>query len=129
MTTDITMLVLTAALSLAWPVVYVVGRMQAAGGMQWAFGNRDTSLETPAWVDRAVRTQQNMTENLAPFAILVHAAAVTGTANAQTALGATIFFYARIAHAVVYTLGIKGLRTAVFFVGAAGEVMILMQLF
>ena len=129
MTTDITMLVLTAVLSLVWPMVYVVGRMQAAGGMQWAFGNRDTSLETPAWVDRAVRTHQNMTENLAPFAILVLAAAVTGTANAQTALGATIFFYARIAHAVVYTLGIPGLRTAVFFVGAAGEVMILMQLF
>jgi uncharacterized MAPEG superfamily protein len=129
MTTDITMLVLTALLSLVWPTVYLIGRLQVPAGFQWSLGNRDAPLEAPAWAGRAFRAHQNLVENLAPFAILVLAAAVTGTANAQTALGATIFFWARVGHAVVYTLGIKGLRTAVFFVAAAGEVMILVQLF
>lgn len=129
MTTDLWMLVATGLMSTLLPVVYLVGRVQTPGGMEWALGNRDTGLKAPAWVDRAIRAHVNLTENLAPFAILVLVAHVTGNANAMTALGATIFFLGRVAHAIVYTAGIIGLRTAVFFVAAAGEVLILIQLF
>jgi uncharacterized MAPEG superfamily protein len=128
MTTDLWMLVATALMSLLLPGVYLVGRARAPGGTQWAFGNRETSLKAPAWVDRAIRAHANLTENLAPFAILVLVAYVTGKANATTALGATIFFLGRLAHFAVYTAGIVGLRTAVFFVATVGEVMILIQL-
>jgi uncharacterized MAPEG superfamily protein len=129
MTTDLWMLVATGLMSLLFPAVYLVGRVQTPGGMEWALGNRDTRLEAPAWVDRALRAHANLTENLAPFAILVLVAHVTGKANAMTALGATIFFLGRLAHFAVYTAGIVGLRTAVFFIAAAGEVLILIQLF
>ena len=54
---------------------------------------------------------------------------VSGKANSMTALGAQIFFWARVAHVAVYTAGITGVRTAVFFVGTAGELLILIQLF
>lgn len=128
MTTDLTMLVLTALLSLIVPVIYGTGRMQAPGGAAWAFGNRDSDLPAPAWVGRAVRAHANLTENLAPFAILVLAAAVSGRADATTALGATIFFWARVAHVLVYCAGIQYLRTLAFFLGVIGEVMILTQL-
>jgi uncharacterized MAPEG superfamily protein len=129
MTTDLYMLVATCLLALLMPSVYLVGRVQSPGGMQWALGNRDTRLETPAWADRAVRAHANLIENLAPFAVLVLVAHVAGKANAATALGATLFFLGRIAHFAVYTAGIVGLRTAVFFVGVAGELLILFQLF
>jgi uncharacterized MAPEG superfamily protein len=128
MTTDLQMLVWTALLSVSMPVVYLVGRASAPGGLAWAFGNRDQPLEAAPWAGRAVRAHQNLVENLAPFAILVLVAHVTGLANATTALGATIFFWGRVLHAVVYAAGILYLRTAVFFVGVLGELLILIQL-
>jgi uncharacterized MAPEG superfamily protein len=66
---------------------------------------------------------------LAPFAILVIVAHLTGKANSTTALGATLFFWARVAHAATYLAGIIYARTAAFFVGVVGELMILSQLF
>jgi uncharacterized MAPEG superfamily protein len=56
-------------------------------------------------------------------------AQIAGKANATTALGATIFFWGRVAHALVYLAGIPYLRTLVFVVAVAGELMILFQLF
>ena len=129
MTTDLWMLVWTAVLCLLMPSVYLVGRMQTPGGMEWALGNRDQALQVPPWVARAQRAHENLVENLAAFAILVLVAQVAGKANAMTALGAAIFFWARVAYAAVYTGGIVALRTGVFFVGVAGEVLILIQLF
>lgn len=129
MTTDLWCLVWTAVLSVLMPNIYMVGRMQAAGGMAWMRGNRDTALAAPAWVGRAVRAHANLVEGLAPFAILVLVAHVAGKANGWTALGAELFLVARIAHFVIYAAGIPDLRTLAFLLGVVGEVLILLQLF
>ena len=129
MTTDLMMLVGTALLCLSIPGVYLVGEVQTPGGFEWGLGNRAAPLQLPEWAARAKRAHYNLVENLAPFAILVLVAQVSGKANGMTALGAEIFFLARVAHVAVYTAGITGLRTAVFFVGTAGELLILFQLF
>jgi uncharacterized MAPEG superfamily protein len=129
MTTDLTMLVATAVFCLLIPAVYLTGRSQVPGGFQWALGNRDRPIDVPPWVGRAVRAHQNMVENLAPFAILVLVAHVTGRANATTALGAHLFFWGRVAHLVTYVAGMVPLRTIAFFVATAGEILILTQLF
>lgn len=128
MTTDLWMLVWTALLCLLLPVTYLMGRSSVPNGLAWGFGNRDTALAIPAWAARAERAHANLVENLAPFAILVLVAHVSGRANSATALGATMFFWARVAHAAVYIAGIPYLRTAVFFLGTAGELIILFQL-
>jgi len=129
MTTDLWMLVNTTLLCLLMPMVYVFGELKEPGGVEWGLGNRDTSFELPTWAARAKRAHGNLVENLIPFAVLVLVAHVSGKADAMTALGATIFFWSRLAHALVYTAGIKVVRTVVFFVGAAGLVLILVQLF
>ena len=122
------MLVCSGLLCLVLPTVYLVGRSGRPGGLAWGFGNRDTSLDVPAWVRRAERAHANLVENLPAFAILVLVAHVAGKANATTALGATLFFWGRVAHAAVYVAGIPYARTAAFFVGTAGELLILSQL-
>ena len=58
------------------------------------------------------------------FAALVLIAAVAGKANATTAIGATLFFWARLAYAVIYLIGIPWLRTLAWFVGVIGMAMI-----
>jgi uncharacterized MAPEG superfamily protein len=128
MTTDLSMLIWSALLCLFLPTVYLVGRSGRPGGLAWGFGNRDAPLDVAPWVRRAERAHMNLIENLAPFAIFVLVAQVAGKANDTTALGATLFFWGRVAHAAVYVAGIPYLRTAAFFVGTAGEVLILTQL-
>jgi uncharacterized MAPEG superfamily protein len=130
MTTDLWMLVWTAFLCLAMPMVYLPSRVTTPGGTDWGFGNRDGARPPfPAWAERAQRAHANLTENVAPFAILVLVAHVAGKANATTALGATIFFWARLAYVPLYTIGVPYIRTVAFFAAAAGEVLIAMQLF
>jgi len=129
MTTDLWSLVWTGLLSLLIPSIYLIGRVQSPGGTQWAFGNRADPLAIPEWAARAQRAHANLTENLAPFAILVLVAHIAGKANGWTALGAQLFFWARVGHVAVYTAGLIGVRTTVFFVGTAGELLILLQLF
>lgn len=129
MTTDLMMLVATAVLCLIIPVIYGVGRGQLRGGTQWGLGNRDTPFDLPPWAARAQRAHTNMIENLAPFAILVLVAHVSGRANSMTAIGAELFFAARVAHLAAYTAGLVPLRTIVYFLGMIGELIILSQLF
>ena len=129
MTTDLWMLVWSGILCLGLTIPYGVGRVMAPGGNEWGFGNRDTEIAVAAWVGRAVRAHLNLVENLPTFAILVLVAHVSGHANATTALGAEIFFWARVAHAATYIGGIIYARTGCFFIGLVGEIMILKQLF
>jgi uncharacterized MAPEG superfamily protein len=123
------MLVATALLCLGVPFLYGAGRFMQPGGFGWSAGNRETELAVPGWTRRAVRAHANLIENLAPFAILVLVAHVSGKANQTTALGATIFFWGRVAHLMAYVAGITYLRTLVWFGSWAGGIMVLTQLF
>ncbi|MCG8672133.1 MAG: MAPEG family protein [Pseudomonadales bacterium] len=129
MTTDLWMLVSTALLSLSMPFIYGTGRSLQPGGFTWSAGNRETELVVPGWTRRAVQAHMNLIESIAPFAILVVVAHISGKANELTALGSTIFFCGRIAHLIVYVAGIVYLRTLAWFASWAGGILILIQLF
>jgi uncharacterized MAPEG superfamily protein len=128
LTTDLRMLVYTGVLSLLLPMVYLVGRARTPGGLKWGVGNRGAKMAFPGWSERAERAHANLVENLAPFAILVLVAHLSGQANDLTALGARIFFWARVAHAVIYIAGITGVRTLIFIVSIAAEILIALQI-
>ena len=128
MTTDLWMLVLSAVLCLVLPLPYLVARSMTPGGVAWGLGNREEDFRFPAWAGRAERAHRNLVENLAPFAILVLVAQVTGRANASTALGAELFFWGRVLHALAYIAGVIYVRTAMFIIAIIGEILIFVQL-
>ena len=128
MTTDLLYLTWSAVLCVALTVPVLIGRIQVEGGLSWAFGNRDRALGVRSWVHRAERAHANLVENLAPFAALVLVAHVSGEASELTAAGAATFFYARLAHPIVYMLGLVYVRTAIFFVGIGGDALILAEI-
>jgi uncharacterized MAPEG superfamily protein len=73
--------------------------------------------EPPLWAVRAQRAHLNMVETLPAFIGVVLAASVLLDASetARTVGGlCAIFFWARVAHAVVYALGLPFLRTPVY---------------
>jgi uncharacterized MAPEG superfamily protein len=91
-------------------------------------GNREGLPELTGLAGRAQRAHRNLLESLVLFAILVLAAQVASRTNSITALGAAIFFWARIAHAVLYLAGIPWLRTAAWLVSIVGLFLIFWQL-
>jgi uncharacterized MAPEG superfamily protein len=64
--------------------------------------------EAPLWAVRSQRAHLNMVETLPAFAAVVVAAGMLAPegAYASIAMWSQIFFFARVVHAVVYTLGI-----------------------
>jgi uncharacterized MAPEG superfamily protein len=98
-------------------------------GLATLAGNREGLGEMAGMAGRAKRAHLNMIENMVLFTALVLIAAAAGKANANTALGATIFFWARLAYAIVYLIGIPWLRTVLWFVSVVGMVIIAVQLF
>lgn len=76
--------------------------------------------EPALWAQRAQRAHLNMVETMPAFIAVVLAAAYFNKADASIAATvgqwAMIFFFARVAHAVVYILGIPFLRTPVYLV-------------
>ena len=127
MSAELTILIWTIALWVAQLLVAIVG-VSTQFPMPLLAGNRETPVEGRGWVGRAQRGFRNLSENLLPFAVLVLVAHAAGVSNAATVMGAQVFFYARVAYAVVYIAGIPWLRTAVWTVGLVGMLMILKQL-
>lgn len=127
MTVDLTMLAWSAALCLVLALPYTIG-LNRALGLPILVGNRDNFPTVEGWIGRAKRAHMNMLENLAPFAALVLIAHVAGKADASTALGAQLFFWARLVHAVVYVAGLPWIRTAAYGVSVVGMVLIFVQL-
>lgn len=128
MTTDLKMLLAVGILSLAQFVPYFIAYLKA-WGISGIASNRANMPELPEWANRSLRAQRNLNENLIHFSIFVLMAHVLGLGNEMTALGATIFFYARLLYWVVYIAGIVWVRTLLFMAGMVGEVMIILQFF
>lgn len=127
MSIDLQMLIASAVLTVLLALPYTIGFLFTRGLFVMA-GNREDFPPGKGWIGRSHRAHANMVENMVPFAALVLAAAVSGQADAWTALGAQVFFYSRVGHAVVYTLGIPWLRTLAYLGGVAGMAMILYAL-
>ncbi len=127
MTTELSMLVYSALLTVLLALPSTIA-LVLTKGLPFAAGNRDEDYELPAWGGRAARAHRNMAENLPVFAALVLAAHISGATNDTTALGATLFFWSRIAHAATYLAGIPWLRTVAFLGALAGMLTIAGQI-
>ena len=97
MTVDLTYLVWTVALTMVQLLVVIIGAMATIPTGILA-GNRETPVEAKGWLGRAQRAHRNMLESVALFGILVLVAHVAGKANAMTAMGAAIYFWARLVY-------------------------------
>ena len=84
---------------------------------------------TPMWVERSKRAHLNMVETMPAFIAVTVAAGLLGDGSNAAAVGmwAQVFFFARIAHALVYTLAVPALRTPTYLVSWAAIIMIGVQ--
>ncbi len=123
MTVDLYYLALSAVLCLVLWVPYMMARFGIWGIVE-TMGYPENPPTLPSWAGRAERAHRNMVENLVPFSALVLVAHVGAVADQMTAMGAAIFFWSRVAHAVVYMLGIPWARTITFMASWVGSLMV-----
>ena len=127
MSPDLKYLLFSTILCFVQVLIAATGANQQVGLPKLA-GNREDVPTYIGWAGRAKRAHLNMIENLVLFAALVLIAAAAGKANAMTAIGAMVFFWGRLAYAVIYLAGIAWLRTAAWFVSVIGMALIAIEL-
>lgn len=119
MTTELSMLLYSTLLFLAIILAQAAFAI-AQNGLMAQAGSRDSLPEPSLLRLRLQRLTANMQENLIMFAVVVLVAHAAGVANEATAMAATLFFYARVAHALVYAFGWPMIRPLFYFVGLYG---------
>jgi len=129
MTVEIKMLAWSVFLGLAH-VFIASGLATQQRGLKWNAGNRDGEPKPVTGIAaRAARASQNFLETFGFFAAAVLAVVVTKNNTAHTALGAELYFWARLAYLPIYMIGIPYVRTAVWTVSLWGMLQVLEGLF
>ena len=118
MKTELLYLLLTSILTGVLWIPVVIGYVVSRGPLTPADYKVAPTSALPAWVNRANRAHLNAVESFAPFAAVVLIAHATGVSSAATETCAAVYFYARVAHAVIHISGFGHLmaRTVVFTV-------------
>lgn len=129
MMTTVQALIWSGILTFAMLVLGLLFRTRAwaPGGMMIAFGNREGVVAPLGVGGRADRASQNQIEAMVMFLAAVLAAQLAGKVP-QAAMGATVFFWARLVYWPVYLAGIPVLRTLVWLVSIVGLAMILKEI-
>ena len=123
MSVELKYLALVATLTgLMW-VPYILNAIMVRGVVE-AVGYPTNPKALAVWAVRLKAAHYNAVENLVVFAALVLVADVAGIHSAAIATAACVYFWARVVHAVAYTLGVPWVRTLSFVVGFAMQMWI-----
>ncbi|MBV9953768.1 MAG: MAPEG family protein [Pseudolabrys sp.] len=129
MTRELLWLTLTVIMTgLLW-LPYIIDRIMVRG-VQGAMANpsRRDKPQSP-WAERLYFAHTNAVENLIVFAPLVLILDSMNYTTGATVTACAAYFWARLAHAVVYTMGIPVLRTVAFTVGFLAQAVLALAIF
>lgn len=129
MTKELMWLTLTVILTGVLWLPYIGDRIMVRGLMgTMANPSRDDKPHSP-WAQRLLFAHENAVENLVIFAPLVLILDVMGHSTQSTVIACAVYFWARLAHAIVYTLGVPVLRTLAFTVGFLAQAALVLAVF
>ena len=129
MTRELSWLTLTVILTgLLW-IPYTINRCQVRG-LGGALANPSRNDKPLAdWANRLMFAHDNAAENLVTFAPLVLILNAIDYSSKWTVLACAVYFWCRVAHLIVYTLGVPVLRTLAFTVGFFAQAVLALAIF
>lgn len=127
-TPELSWLVLTCTMTGLFWIPYILRRIVENGFLTALWDPQGLTHTKAPWAQRMMRAHQNAVENLVIFAPLVLAVQLTGSSNSMTATACLVYFVARAAHALVYTLAIPVLRTFAFLTGFGAQAVLALTL-
>lgn len=129
MTRELLWLTLTVILTGILWIPYIVDRIMVRGLMgAMANPSRDDKPQSP-WAQRLYFAHTNAVDNLVVFAPLVLILDSIGHSTQMTVIACAVYFWARLAHAIIYALGIPVLRTLAFSVGFLAQAVLALAVF
>ena len=129
MSQELFWLTLTVAMTgLIW-VPYILDRMIMRGMMGTLANPSPSGAPQSAWAQRMMASHNNAVENLVIFAPLVLIAQDLNISTRFTVFACALYFWSRLAHVVVYTLGIPVTRTLAFTGGFVAQVILALAIF
>lgn len=127
MTSEMMSLSWVIALQLIMWVPYILNMIAVRGLMDAVSYPADPKPMAP-WAERMKAAHYNAVENLVVFAALVLIANAAGITNDTTVLACQIYFWARLAHFLLYTFAVPFGRTLAFAVAWICQVALLVQI-
>jgi uncharacterized MAPEG superfamily protein len=121
-------LVLTILMTAIMWVPYVVNRIIEMGVVPAFMDRYGVTEAKAAWANRMMAAHVNAVENLVLFAPLVILVVMFNAGTADTALAVQIYFFARLAHFLLFTFATALLRVVSFLVGFGAEMVLVMAL-
>jgi uncharacterized MAPEG superfamily protein len=129
MSRELMWLTLTVLLTgLMW-VPYILDRVMVRGLMGAMANPSRNDKAQSAWAQRLYFAHTNAVENLVIFAPLVLILDSMGHQTESTAIACAVYFWARLAHVVVYTMGVPVLRTLAFTFGFLAQIALVLAIF
>ncbi|MGO9358659.1 MAG: MAPEG family protein [Xanthobacteraceae bacterium] len=129
MTRELFWLTLTIILTGVLWVPYILNRCQVRG-LSGAMANPSRNDKPQSeWANRMMFAHDNAIENLAIFAPLVLILNDIDYSSRWTVLACAVYFWARLAHVIVYALGIPVFRTLAFVVGVCAQAVLVLGIF
>ena len=129
MTPELFWLTLTVILTGVMWIPYCINRCQVRG-LSGTMANPSRNDKPHAeWATRMMFAHDNAVENLIIFAPLVLILNDLDYSTTSTALACAVYFWSRVAHLIVYTLGLPVFRTLAFLVGFAAQVVLVLAIF
>lgn len=126
MTTELVYLTWVTALTAVLWIPYIVNMILVRGLMD-AVGYPVEPKPLSGWAEKMKSAHYNAVENLVVFAALVLIAHAAGVSNGITVMATQIYFWARLVHALSYTMAIPWVRTLSFVAGFACQVALVLQ--
>ncbi|MEE9326498.1 MAG: MAPEG family protein [Cocleimonas sp.] len=117
MTNELHWLVLTILLTAVLWMPYIINRLFEGGILHGIWDPDGETTSNVPWAQRLMDAHINAVENLAVFAPLIIITHILEMNTELTATAAILYFYARLAHAVLFTFRVPVLRIVAFLAG------------
>lgn len=129
MTRELFWLTLTVGLTAVLWIPYTINRCQVRGLMGAMANPSRNDKPQSEWANRLMFAHDNAVENLVVFAPLVLILNAIDYSSKTTVLACVVYFWARLAHVILYALGVPVLRTVTFTIGFLAQAVLLVAIF
>ena len=129
LTPELFWLTLTVILTGILWIPYILNRITVRGVAGTMANPTPGSKPHAAWATRLMFAHDNAVENIIVFAPLVLILNEIDYSTKWTIYASAIYFWSRLAHLIVYTLGLPVFRTLAFTVGFLAQAVLVLAIF
>ena len=128
-TTELYWLILTITMTgLLW-IPQIIHSVLKVGPTKALLYPNEATTHYADWAKRSKAAHNNAVENLIIFAPLTILVVTLGVQNEMTAIAASVYFFARAVHFFMHTLAVPLMRTLMFLIGFACQIVMAFTIF